>query len=57
MLATEQQVADLQRQLTQEKARTSNLPPDTTAAHADTEPKTRAALDLSGAAGATHSKL
>ena len=38
MLATEKQVADLQRQLMQEKARTANLPPDTTTAHVGTEP-------------------
>ena len=38
MLATEQQVEDLQRQLAQEKARTANLPLNTTATRVETEP-------------------
>ena len=38
LFSAEQQVEDLQRQLTQEKARTANLPLDTTATHVETEP-------------------
>ena len=48
MLATEKQVADLQRQLMQEKARTANLPPDITAGHVGTEPTAAPGLEADG---------
>ena len=55
LFSTRQHVEELQRQLAQEKARTANLPPDTTATHVEAEPAATPGPEADGADSPTGS--